>query len=128
MSHGAPLNWDISDGVPISYSNKRLSNPGQGNQGWKSPPANVPLLNGPVYVYQGTPLPLATEMRPATLPKDSMFVFAHNQASIYCNGSYTTDRGGVCTTPQQRDWIGVHRGGNKRYSGTPSGQGIYDEY
>lgn len=126
MSHGAPIDWDISNGIIGSYSGKRLENP---TGGWRKPPANVPLIKGPLYVYQGTPLPLANEMRPATIPEDSMFMFSHNVASpSCCPSTYSTDRGCVCTTQQQRDWIGVHRGGNRKASGTPSGQGMYDEY
>ncbi len=45
----------------------------------------------------------------------SMFMFTHNQVSPdCCPSTYTTDRGCVCTTKQQRDFI--HKRGHNRSS------------
>jgi len=53
-----------------------------------------------------------------TAPK-SLFSFAFNKSSpACCPSTYTTDRGCVCTTEQQRKYIGNQRGGNRRGSST----------
>ena len=43
-----------------------------------------------------------------------MFMFAYNQCRPECCPStYSCDKGCVCTTEQQRKFIGVTRGNNK---------------
>ena len=50
------------------------------------------------------------------LPKDSMFVFSRNISDpSCCPATYSTDRGCVCTTEQQRKLIGQTRGNNKNF-------------
>lgn len=116
MTMGAPasLNFNMGSGVPGSWDNI-LFKAGPDSR-WKAPPQNVPLVRGPVYVPQGTPLPLKHEEVPMEPPKDSMFLFARNRASPDCCNNattFTTSTGCVCTTPAQRDFVGVYRGGNK---------------
>ena len=107
----------MGTGVRGSYAGLILHP--KGGSSWRHPPSQNKLLNNPLYVPQGTPLPLKSEERPATLPKNSMFVFAYNQSSPNCcPATYSSDAGCVCSTPQQRKWISRERGGNKTY---PSG-------
>jgi len=110
----APVNYDMGKGVYGSYDDIRLvANP---YNGWKAQPANVPLLKSDyLFVPQGTPLPLKNEMIYSQIPKDSMFVFAHNQSSPICTGTYSTSTGGVCTSAEQQYYIGATRGNNKNY-------------
>ena len=51
----------------------------------------------------------------SNLPSDSMTMFSRNYSSPSCSSSYSTDRGQVCTTPQQRKYVGENRGLNKTY-------------
>ena len=45
--------------------------------------------------------------------QDNLFMFKDNQAKPECcGGTYSTDTGCVCTTPEQRDMINM-RGGNR---------------
>ena len=44
-----------------------------------------------------------------------MVMFARNQSSLECSSQYTTDRGPVCTTYEQRKYVGENRGLNKTY-------------
>lgn len=115
----ASLTYNISNGVPVSYADKIL-NPG-GSSKWRHQPNNVPLVNKPMFIPQGNQLPLAFESRTSLPPPDSMFYFNNNQVSLACCPStYTTDMGCVCTTPEQRRFIGEQRGNNKNYSSYPS--------
>jgi hypothetical protein len=41
-----------------------------------------------------------------------LFMLAHNQSSPYCRSTFSTDRGQVCTTENQRRFINS-RGGNR---------------
>lgn len=117
MSDPAPLNYSMGKGVLGSYDNKSVSN---GKCAWRKEPCNNSLTRGPIYVPQGTPLPLANEERAVMPPDDSMFLFSHNTASLdCCPATYTTDRGCVCTTEQQRKYVGEMRGGNKTYPSEP---------
>jgi len=110
----ANVDYDMGKGVYGSYDNIRLiANP---YNGWKAEPANTPLLKSDyLFVPQGTPLPLKNEMIYSQIPKDSMFVFAHNQASPVCQSSFSTSTGQVCTTANQQRYIGAERGNNKNY-------------
>lgn len=112
----ASVKYHMGSGVPGSWDN--LTFKASSESRWKAPPANVPLIKGPLYVPQGTPLPLKHEEVAMEPPKDSMFLFARNQASPeFCNNAttFTTSTGCVGTTPQQRDFVSVYRGGNKNY-------------
>lgn len=113
INQPASVYYAMGSGVPGNYDNIRfIANP---YDGWKAAPANAPLLPNKLYVPMGTPLPLKNEEVAMELPADSMFVFGRNQASPNCKGSFSTSTGQVCTTPEQRDYIGVYRGGNKTY-------------
>jgi hypothetical protein len=66
----------------------------------------IPLTNDPVSYSFPT-----VDGKPNSNKK--MFMFAHNKSSLACCPStYSDDRGCVCTTPQQRNFINT-RGGNK---------------
>ena len=52
-----------------------------------------------------------------TLPEDSMFMFARNKASPYCNSNYSTSGGQLCTTYNQQSYVGERRGNNNTYYG-----------
>lgn len=116
----APVNYRISKGIIGSYDGLVLRP--QGGSTWRKPPSNAPLINPnePVFVPQGTPLPLRHEERPVMLPKDSMFIFSRNMAHpACCSATHSTSTGCVCTNKQQRDLIGVFRGGNKTWCSDP---------
>ena len=118
MNQPASLGYRMGEGVYGSYDGIYLR-PG-GSSTWRKQPNNVPLMKGPVYVYQGTPLPLASEMKPTPIPEESMFIFSKNVASpLCCPSTYSTDRGCVCTTEQQRRFISMARGDNKNYPENP---------
>ncbi len=83
---------------------------------WRKTPCTNEQIQGPLFVPQGTPLPLKNEMTYTELPKDSMFVFSRNISDpACCPATYSTDRGCVCTTAQQRKLIGQTRGNNKNF-------------
>jgi len=120
LTAGEPalISYHMGNHVYGSYDNIRLvANP---YDGWRKQPANVPLKNPPMVVYQGTPLPLANEVIYSYPPKDSMFVFNYNNVSPECCPStYSTDRGCVCTTNQQRTCLSTMRAGNKTWPSGP---------
>lgn len=84
--------------------------------GWRMPPCNVPLHSQVGFV---TPTGLEKKFiedpsHSATLPSvtgnkedpNRMFMFTHNQCHPdCCPSTYTCDRGCVCTTEAQRDFI-----------------------
>ena len=108
---GAPLDWNMRTGVPISYDNLILHP--QGGSSWRRPPSNVPLQQGKFYVGQAGGDPLRSEMIFSKIPDNSMFIFSKNVASpLCCPSTHATSTGCVCTTKQQRDFIGLYRGGN----------------
>jgi len=110
----ADVNYNMGSGVPGSYDGIKLKP--AGGSDWRHSPSDNKLLEGKFFVPQGTPLPLKHEMQFMSLPKDSMFMFAKNKASPECCPStYSTDQGCVCTTPQQRKFIGEQRGNNKNF-------------
>ena len=114
----APVDYSMGKGVYGSYADIRLKP--KGGSSWRHPPSNVPLKKGPLFVPQGTPLPLADEVVPMEPPKDSMFIFANNVSSPLCCGStYSTDTGCVCTTEAQRKLIAQQRGNNKNWPQNP---------
>ena len=112
-SNPSPVAFNMGNGVLGSYDNLKLktgcSDP------WKKEPCNPPLKSNKMFLPQGTPLPLKNEMMYSDLPSDSMHMFAQNFSHPSCASSYSTDRGQVCTTPQQRKYVGVNRGLNKTY-------------
>ncbi len=114
----APIDWSMGKGIIGSYDGIKIRPPGGSR--WRKNPSNVPLIKGPIFVPQGTPLPLKHEEVPADIPKDSMFIFARNIASpLCCPSTHSTSTGCVCTTPEQRSLIGARRGYNKSYCSDP---------
>ena len=112
----APIQYSMGAGVYNSYDNIRLL-PG-GASSWRHMPNNVPLRTDKIVVFQGSSLPLREETRYSDIPADSMFIFANNRADIRCmDSTFSSDQGGVCTTPEQRNFIGVRRGNNKTFPG-----------
>ena len=107
-----------------------------GDSKWRHSPSNLPLYKpSTLYTPQGTPLPLKKQAKITTLPFDSnapsvdgslkapknMFMFAYNQCRPECCPStFSCDHGCVCTTEQQRKFIGEQRGNNKNYSVYPT--------
>lgn len=116
---GASLNYNIANGVNVSYSNKILD-PG-GNSKWRHQPNNLTTNNNRRFIPQGHQLPLASESKYVLPVQNSMFYFNNNKVSMACcTSTYTTDMGCVCTTPEQRKFIGEQRGNNKNYPNYPS--------
>ena len=114
MNEPAPVNYSMSKGVLGAYGGIKFKTPCPG--GWRKPPCVETVKKGNFWVPQGTPLPLKNEMFFSELPEPSMFVFAQNYVSpACCPATYSTDRGCVCTTSQQRRLIGETRGNNKNY-------------
>jgi hypothetical protein len=109
----ASLAWGMGRGVPGSLDGIILR-PG-GSSYWKAQPNNVPLKKGRFFVPMGTPLPLKCEEMYQTIPENSMMVFAQNVASPLCKSDYSTMGGQICTTPNQRSFIGERRGDNKNF-------------
>lgn len=112
-SNPSPVAFNMGTGVLGSYDNLKLKT--SCSDPWKKPPCNVPLKSNKIFLPQGTPLPLKSEMVYSNLPSESMSMFARNYSSPNCSSSYSTDRGQVCTTPQQRKYVGENRGLNKTY-------------
>ena len=96
---------------------------------WRHSPSNLPLYKpSSLYTPQGTPLPLIQDKKLKEIPYNSngptvdgtnktsknMFMFAYNQCRPECCPStFSCDRGCVCTTEQQRQFINS-RGINKK--------------
>jgi len=116
INQAAPLTYNMGNGVIGSFDNLRLKTPCSPDE-WKHPPCDPGLKNSPLFVPQGTPLPLKNETVYANLPTDSMFVFSNNYSSPECCPStFSSDTGCICTTEQQRKLIGQTRGNNKNYN------------
>ena len=114
INQPAMVNYNMGSGVPGSYDGLKLKP--KGNSTWRKAPSDVALLKGKFFVPQGTPLPLKHEMQFMTLPDNSMFYFDKNVSSpACCPSTFSTDQGCVCTTKQQRDFIGQFRGNNKNH-------------
>jgi len=114
MNSAAPINYNMGNGVYGSYDNLQLKTPC--NDNWKHAPCNPQGKAMPLYVPQGTPLPLKNEIMYQNLPKDSMFQFQDNYSSpACCPSTFSSDAGCVCTTEQQRKLVGVTRGNNKNH-------------
>jgi len=111
----AGVNYNMGQGIVGSYDGIVLRP--RGDSSWRKFPNNSKLLTGKLFVPQGTPVPLhaTNSMDP---PEDSMFIFARNISSpACCPATFSTDRGCVCTTKWQRDFVGAFRGGNKSQNG-----------
>lgn len=90
--------------------------------GWRHPPCDVPLLDQVLVTSPvGDNIPLTNDPSSYSFPTtdgdatspQKMFMLAHNQVSPKCCPStFSTDRGCVCTTKKQRDYLSS-RGGNK---------------
>ncbi len=112
----APVGYNMGRGLPGSYDGMRLQPP---DSRWRRFPAQNPQLKNPLFVPQGSGVPLRNEEVPVNLD-DTMFIFSKNIASPYCcPSSFSTSTGCVCTTKQQRDFIGLYRGSNKDWKGNP---------
>jgi len=115
----AGTDFQMGKGIPGSYDG-RILKPG-GVSTWRHQPNDNQLAPGAKFVVQGHQVPLLSEAQPALLPNDSMFYFANNMVSMACCPStYTTDKGCVCTTEQQRKFIGEQRGNNKNFPEYPT--------
>ena len=110
-SSPSPVAYNMGNGVLGSYDNLKLTT--GCSDPWKKPPCNPPMKNKKMFLPQGTPLPLKNEMVYSKLPDESMHMFAQNFSHPSCSSSYSTDRGAVCTTPEQRSFVGQKRGNNK---------------
>jgi hypothetical protein len=111
-NYSAPINFNIGTGVIGSYDNIRLQTTCDSK--WKRPPCNPGEKSNLMWLGQGTPLPLKNEMIYMELPKDSMFVFKNTVASPLCSSQYSTDRGQLCLTDNQKKYFQI-RGSNKTY-------------
>ena len=121
----APIDYKMG-----SYDNIKLKPDGCSD--WRhSPACNKLYTETEIYTPHGTPLPLSPKFSKngvtngptvdGTLntPND-MFIFAYNKSSLdCCPSTYSTDRGCVCTTKQQRRFINS-RGNNRNYNGDVS--------
>ena len=111
-NYASPVNFNMGDGVIGSYDNIKLTTQCKG--GVHPPPCNPPIKSNLMFLPQGTPLPLKNEMIYSELPTNSMYIFANSYSSLDCSSQYTTDRGPVCTSDNQRGYLGT-RAFNKTY-------------
>ena len=120
----APLSYTMGtlDGI-------RLKTGCPGN--WRHPPCGARFASSTQnQAVQGHQLPLVTPATKNEFPTapsvdgnagspQSMFMLAYNQSDpACCPSTYSSDRGCVCTTPAQREWIA--RGG--RWKGGKMGE------
>jgi len=111
-NYASPVNFNMGDGVIGSYDNIKLQTQCKG--GVHPTPCNPPIKSNLMFLPQGTPLPLKNEMIYSELPTNSMYIFANSYSSLDCSSQYTTDRGPVCTSDNQRNYLGA-RAFNKTY-------------
>jgi hypothetical protein len=111
-NYASPVNFNMGDGVIGSYDNIKLKTQCKG--GVHPAPCNPPIKSNLMFLPQGTPLPLKNEMIYSELPTNSMYIFANSYSSLDCSSQYTTDRGPVCTSDNQRNYLGA-RAFNKTY-------------
>lgn len=110
----ANIQWNMGHGVPGSMDGLILQ-PG-GNSSWRKQPNNIPLRTNNLWTPSGTPLPLRNERMIQAIPRDSMTMFTSNISSpSCCPSTYSTYGGCICTTKEQRKFVGEQRGGNKHY-------------
>ena len=96
--------------------------------GWRKEPCNTPLNETMGFVPQGTTVPPNQTDGPLSNDhkfypsvdgvgnKNSMFMFAYNQASPdCCPSTFSTSTGCICTTEDQRNYVN-NRGGNNSTS------------
>ena len=80
--------------------------------------------NQPMYVYQGSSAPLLHQMKPTTIPKDTMFYLANAKCSPECCPSpYSCDTGCVCMGPKNIYTCPTQKPYDKWISGPNSWQG-----
>ena len=111
-NYASPIKFNMGDGVIGSYDNIKLQTQCKG--GVHPTPCNPPIKSNLMFLPQGTPLPLKNEMIYSELPTNSMYIFANSYSSLDCSSQYTTDRGPVCTSDNQRNYLGA-RAFNKTY-------------
>lgn len=110
----ANIQWNMGHGVPGSMDGLILQ-PG-GHSSWRKQPNNVPLRKNNVWIPSGTPLPLRNERMIQAIPRDSMTMFTSNISSpSCCPSTYSTYGGCICSTKEQRKFVGERRGGNKHH-------------
>jgi len=111
----APIGYHTGQGVPFSTSGFNIKyNPTKWDYLYNTPEAK----NRQFISVQGTPPPLGYEEKSSTLPDESMFIFQKNIASpMCCPATFSTSKGCVCTTSNQRFVIGYTRGGNNSHPG-----------
>lgn len=115
--YSAPVNFNVGNGVMGSYDNILFKTQcAQYGEPWKAPICNAEPTSNRVFLPQGTPLPLKNEEIYSDFPTDSMLIFKNNRSSLGCSSQYSTDRGPICSTPQQQKYIGEMRGYNKTYN------------
>jgi len=112
--YSAPVNFNVGNGVIGSYDNIQFNTTCKTNP-WKAPPCNPPMKDQKLYVPQGTPLPLKNEVVYMAPPTNSIFPFNRTFSSPDCRSNLSTDRGGLCLTENEVNFIGTMRGGNKTY-------------
>ena len=113
----APVNFNVGNGVMGSYDNILFQTQCVKNgEGWKAPICTAEPTSNRIFLPQGTPLPLKNEEIYMNLPTDSMLIFNKNRSSLMCRSQYTTDRGPICSTPEQTKYIGEMRGFNQTYN------------
>ena len=111
-AYSAPINFNTGTGVIGSYDNIRFQT--SCDSKFKRPPCSPPEKSSLMWLPQGTPLPLKSEMIYTELPKDSLFVFAKTTADPLCSSQYSTDRGQLCLNDNQKNYFQI-RGTNKTY-------------
>tara|TARA_B100000497_G_C7599628_1_gene360367 strand:+ start:385 stop:912 length:528 start_codon:yes stop_codon:yes gene_type:complete len=120
-------NFQVLNPANINYrmSNKdltRLTN--CPDSYYRHQPSNKELINEKLYIPQGSTLPInpnysnlvsdGPSVDGTNKTPNSMFMFTYNKVSPdCCPATYSTSNGCICTTENQRNFIGVTRGNNK---------------
>ena len=105
----------VGKGIPFSWANLKLK---PGKSDWKHEPSDPGLIpyDEPLIppALGATGYPLKDYYTTPPPPEERLFVFARNKSSpACCPSTFSTSGACVCTTKDQRDWIGQGRGGNK---------------
>ncbi len=120
---GLRVSEDNSIGPLIqSHDGIRLSNKDEPSCGWRKSPCHLPLVTDTtIYSPVGDGIRLTEDPASSTFPtiegveggSKHLFMLAQNQCRPECcPGTYSCDRGCICTTAQQRKFINT-RGGNR---------------
>ena len=112
MVDAAPINYNMGQGVVGSTSGYKLKyDDTKWDHLYQERPKDMPMV-----VYQGTPLPLANEVRPSIMPKEPMFYLQNAISKTECctlgDNTYSTSTGCVCLPSWARYNIGYTRSGN----------------